>query len=69
MMILIRILTLGMMILKFVVDGGFFVVKSDILVVRVSSDLKAALRDAAAADGRSISNYVIMLIRFALDNR
>lgn len=47
----------------------FFVVKSDILVVRISSELKAALRDAAAADGRSISNYVIMLIRFALDKR
>lgn len=47
----------------------FFVVKSDILVVRISSELKAALRDAAFADGRSISNYVIMLIRFALDNR
>lgn len=48
---------------------AFFVVKSDILVVRISSDLKAALRDAASADGRSISNYVIMLIRSALDKR
>lgn len=45
----------------------FFVVKSDILVVRLSSDLKAALRDAATADGRSMSSYVIMLIRSALD--
>lgn len=44
-------------------------VKSDILVVRISSDLKAALREAASADGRSISNYVIMLIRAALDER
>ena len=48
---------------------GFFVVKSDILVVRISSDLKAALRDAAFADGRSISNYVLVLIRCALDRR
>lgn len=69
MMIMIRILMLGMMILKFVIDGGVFVVNSDTLVVRISSDLKSALRDAAAADGRSISNYVLMLIRSALDKR
>lgn len=44
-------------------------VKSDILVVRISSELKAALCDAASADGRSMSNYVLMLIRSALDKR
>ena len=67
MMIMVCILMLGMMILKFVIDRGVFVVKSDILVVRISFELKSALRDAAAADGRSISNYVLMLIRSALD--
>lgn len=68
-MIMIRILMLGMMISSFVIDGGVFVVNSDTLVVRIPSDLKSALRDAAAADGRSISNYVLVLIRSALDKR
>lgn len=37
-------------------------VKSDVLVIRISPDLKRSLRDAAVADGRSISNYVLRLI-------
>lgn len=47
----------------------FLLVKSDTLVIRISPDLKSALRDAAIADGRSISNYVLMLIRFSLDKK
>lgn len=64
---MVCILMLGMMISKLVIDGGVFVLKSEVLVIRISSDLKTALRDAATADGRSISNYVLMLIRSNLD--
>lgn len=35
---------------------------SEVLVIRISSDFKQSLRAAAAADGRSISNYVLRLI-------
>lgn len=42
-------------------------VKTDCLVIRITSELKAQLRVAAEADGRSVSNYVIMLIRSSLD--
>ena len=44
-------------------------VKSETLVIRISPDLKAALREAASADGRSISNYVLMLILSSLEKK
>ena len=66
---MVCILMLGTMILKLAIDGGVLVVKSEILVIRISPDLKSALRDAAFADGRSISNYVIMLILSSLDKK
>ena len=44
-------------------------VKSDTLVIRISPELKQSLRDAAVADGRSISNYVLMLIRSSLEKK
>lgn len=44
-------------------------VKSDVLVIRISPELKQSLRDAAFADGRSISNYVLMLIRSSLEKK
>lgn len=44
-------------------------VKSDTLIVRISPELKQSLREAASADGRSISNYVLMLIRSSLEKK
>lgn len=37
--------------------------KTDCLVIRITPELKAQLQAAAEADGRSVSNYVEMLIR------
>lgn len=37
--------------------------KTDCLVIRITPELKAQLQVAAEADGRSVSNYVEMLIR------
>ena len=66
---MVCILMLGTMILKLAIDGGVFVVKSETLVIRISPDLKSALREAASADGRSISNYVLMLILSSFDKK
>lgn len=43
--------------------------KSETLIVRISPELKQSLREVASADGRSISNYVLMLIRSSLEKK
>lgn len=40
--------------------------KSDVIRLRISPDLKEKLRTLAEADGRTMSNYVEMLIREAV---
>lgn len=43
--------------------------KTDRLVIRITPELKAQLQAAAEADGRSVSNYVEMLIRAELEKK
>lgn len=37
--------------------------KTDRLVIRITPELKSQLQAAAEADGRSVSNYIEMLIK------
>ena len=43
--------------------------KTDWLKIRITPELKQQLQEAAQADGRTVSNYVEMLIRRELDKR
>lgn len=43
--------------------------KTDCLVIRITPDLKSKLKIAALADNRSVSNYVVMLIRADLEKK
>lgn len=43
--------------------------KTDRLVIRITPELKSKLQAAAEADGRSVSNYIEMLIRADLKKR
>ena len=42
---------------------------TECLVIRITPELKAQLQAAAGADGRSVSNYVEMLIRAELEKK
>lgn len=43
--------------------------KTNWLKIRITPELKQQLQEAAQADGRTVSNYVEMLIRRELDKR
>ena len=50
-------------------SGVFLMVKTDRLQIRISPELKQQLQRLAEAEGRTVSNYVEMLIRRELNNR
>ena len=43
--------------------------KDDRLIIRIDEKLKAKLKKAATADGRTVSNYVIQLIENAVNTK
>ena len=46
-----------------------FMDEKDRLIIRINKDLKKKLKVIASKDGRSMSNYVIELIKQAIKNK
>ena len=50
-------------------SGVFLMVKTERLQIRISPELKQQLQRLAEAEGRTVSNYVEMLIRREIEKQ